>query len=97
MDKGDSLDEFNVAVDVLEGAGNLIQTWDFQNCEIIGYGHIFKIPPSFISTPVCKILRFAIGPIFHAPVFRFLPLNLVLASFFNTKKPRIIENHETFS
>ena len=38
MDRGDLLNEFDVAVDVMDGAGNVIQTWDFQKCEIIGYG-----------------------------------------------------------
>ena len=38
MDRGDLLNEFDIAIDVLDGTGNVIQTWDFQKCEIIGYG-----------------------------------------------------------
>ncbi len=38
MDKGSSLNEFDMAIDVLDGTGAVIQTWDFQKCEIIGYG-----------------------------------------------------------
>ena len=38
MDRGDLLNEFDIAVDVLDGTGNVIQTWDFQKCEIVGYG-----------------------------------------------------------
>jgi len=38
MDKGDLLNEFDLAVDVLDGTGAVIQTWDFQKCEITGYG-----------------------------------------------------------
>ncbi|MGY5143837.1 MAG: hypothetical protein ACW9XH_05085 [Candidatus Nitrosopumilus sp. bin_32a] len=38
MDRGDLLNEFDLAVDVLDGTGAVIQTWDFQKCEITGYG-----------------------------------------------------------
>jgi len=38
MDRGDLLNEFDLAVDVLDGTGALIQTWDFKKCEITGYG-----------------------------------------------------------
>jgi len=38
MDRPDSLNEFDIVVDVMDGAGNVIQTWDFQKCEIVGYG-----------------------------------------------------------
>ena len=38
MDSGNSLNEFDLAVDILDGTGAVIQTWDFQECEITGYG-----------------------------------------------------------
>ncbi|MDF2422889.1 MAG: hypothetical protein OPY08_01835 [Nitrosopumilus sp.] len=38
MDRGSLLNEFDLAVDVLDGTGALIQTWDFKTCEITGYG-----------------------------------------------------------
>jgi len=38
MDRGDLLNEFDLAIDVLDGTGSVIQTWDFQKCEITGYG-----------------------------------------------------------
>ena len=38
MERGDLLNEFDLAVDVLDGTGAVIQTWDFQKCEITGYG-----------------------------------------------------------
>jgi len=38
MDNADLLNEFDLAVDVLDGTGAVIQTWDFQKCEITGYG-----------------------------------------------------------
>ena len=38
MDKGASLNEFDMAVDVLDGYGTVIQTWAFTKCEITGYG-----------------------------------------------------------
>jgi len=38
MDRGSSMNEFDLAVDVLDGAGAVIQTWEFTSCEITGYG-----------------------------------------------------------
>jgi hypothetical protein len=38
MDRGDLLNEFDVNVDVLNGRGDVIQTWSFTNCEITSYG-----------------------------------------------------------
>ncbi len=38
MDSGNSLNEFDLAVDILDGTGAVIQTWDFQKCDITGYG-----------------------------------------------------------
>lgn len=38
MDRGDLLNEFNVDVDVLDGRGDIIQTWSFTKCEITSYG-----------------------------------------------------------
>jgi hypothetical protein len=38
MDKGSSMNEFDLAVDVLDGTGAVIQTWEFTSCEITGYG-----------------------------------------------------------
>ena len=38
MDRGDLLNEFDVDVDVLDGKGEIIQTWSFTKCEITSYG-----------------------------------------------------------
>ena len=38
MDSGDSLNEFDVDVDVLDGTGAVIQTWGFEKCGITSYG-----------------------------------------------------------
>lgn len=38
MDRGDLLNEFDVDVAVLDGRGDVIQTWSFTNCEITSYG-----------------------------------------------------------
>jgi len=38
MDRGDSLNEFDVDVDVLDGTGAVIQTWAFERCDITSYG-----------------------------------------------------------
>lgn len=38
MDNRDSENEFDLDVDVLDGAGNVIQTWAFTKCGITGYG-----------------------------------------------------------
>lgn len=38
MDKGDTLNEFNVDIDVLDGTGTVIQTWSFTECGITSYG-----------------------------------------------------------
>ena len=38
MDRGSSLNEFTVEVDVLDGTGSTIQTWEFNKCEITSYG-----------------------------------------------------------
>jgi hypothetical protein len=38
MDRGDLLNEFDVDVDVLDGRGDVIQTWSFTKCEITSYG-----------------------------------------------------------
>ena len=38
MDRGDLLNEFDIDVDVLDGAGNVIQTWGFEKCGITSYG-----------------------------------------------------------
>jgi len=38
MDKGDLLNEFDVDVEVLDGTGFTIQTWEFNSCEITSYG-----------------------------------------------------------
>ncbi len=38
MDRGDLLNEFDLAVGVLDGTGAVIQTWDFKKCGITGYG-----------------------------------------------------------
>ena len=36
--ESNSLNKFDVDVDVLDGKGTVIQTWDFENCEITSYG-----------------------------------------------------------
>ena len=38
MDRGDLLNEFDVDIDVLDGTGRTIQTWEFVSCEITSYG-----------------------------------------------------------
>jgi hypothetical protein len=38
MNRGDLLNEFNIDVDVLDGTGDVIQTWSFTKCEITSYG-----------------------------------------------------------
>ncbi|MCE9653516.1 MAG: hypothetical protein K8Q89_10780 [Nitrosarchaeum sp.] len=38
MDGSDRLNKFNVNVDVLDGKGSTIQTWEFNQCEITSYG-----------------------------------------------------------
>ena len=38
MDNKESEREFDLAVDVLDGTGAVIQTWEFTTCEITGYG-----------------------------------------------------------
>jgi hypothetical protein len=38
MNRGDLLNEFDIAVDVLDGRGNVIQTWSFTKCKITSYG-----------------------------------------------------------
>lgn len=38
MDRGDSLNPFDVDVSVLDGSGAEIQTWAFTTCEITNYG-----------------------------------------------------------
>ena len=38
MDHGNSLNEFDVDVDVLDGTGIVIQTWSFEQCGITSYG-----------------------------------------------------------
>ena len=38
MDRGSLLNEFDVDIDVLDGTGNVIQTWAFRTCEITSYG-----------------------------------------------------------
>ncbi|QLH03174.1 hypothetical protein C5F47_06235 [Nitrosopumilus cobalaminigenes] len=38
MDKGASLNEFDIDVEVIDGYGIVIQTWAFTKCEITGYG-----------------------------------------------------------
>jgi len=38
MDRGSLLNPFDVDVDVLDGKGNVIQTWAFTKCEITSYG-----------------------------------------------------------
>ena len=38
MDRGDTLNEFDVDVTVLDGTGGEIQTWAFEKCEISSYG-----------------------------------------------------------
>jgi hypothetical protein len=38
MDRGSSLNEFDIDVEVLDGIGSTIQIWKFKNCEITSYG-----------------------------------------------------------
>ena len=38
MDSGDLLNEFDVDIDILDGRGEIIQTWSFTKCEITSYG-----------------------------------------------------------
>ncbi len=38
MDQGSSLNEFTMEIDVLDGTGSTIQTWEFNRCEITSYG-----------------------------------------------------------
>jgi len=38
MDRGETMNEFDVGVDVLDGTGAVIQTWAFERCEITSYG-----------------------------------------------------------
>jgi len=38
MDRRDLLNEFNIDIDVLDGRGDIIQTWSFTKCEITSYG-----------------------------------------------------------
>lgn len=38
MERGDLLNEFNVDVDILDGRGDVIQTWSFTKCRITSYG-----------------------------------------------------------
>jgi hypothetical protein len=38
MDRGSLLNEFNVGIEILDGTGSTIQTWDFVSCEITSYG-----------------------------------------------------------
>ena len=38
MDRGDLLNEIDVDIEVLDGAGSTIQTWEFNRCEITSYG-----------------------------------------------------------
>ena len=38
MDKGDTMNEFDVDVEVLDGTGAVIQIWAFERCEITSYG-----------------------------------------------------------
>ena len=38
MDRGDLLNDFDVDIDVLDGTGSTIQTWEFNDCEITSYG-----------------------------------------------------------
>ena len=38
MDRGSSLNEFDLAVEVLDGTGSTIHTWEFERCEITSFG-----------------------------------------------------------
>ncbi len=38
MDRGDTMNEFDVDVEVLDGTGAVIQIWAFERCEITSYG-----------------------------------------------------------
>jgi hypothetical protein len=38
MDRGSSLNEFDIDVDILDGKGTIIQTWSFDDCGITSYG-----------------------------------------------------------
>lgn len=38
MDRGDLLNKFDIDVDVMDGTGNVIQTWAFEKCAITSYG-----------------------------------------------------------
>ena len=38
MDRGNLLNEFDVDIEVLDGTGSTIQTWEFNKCEITSYG-----------------------------------------------------------
>ena len=38
MDRGSLLNEFDVDIEVLDGTGSTIQTWEFNRCEITSYG-----------------------------------------------------------
>ncbi len=38
MDREDLLNEFNVDIEVLDGTGSTVQTWEFNKCEITSYG-----------------------------------------------------------
>lgn len=38
MDRGDLLNKFDVNIDVLDGKGKTVQTWEFVSCEITSYG-----------------------------------------------------------
>jgi len=38
MNQGASLNKFDIDVDILDGTGDIIQTWSFTKCEITSYG-----------------------------------------------------------
>ena len=38
MDRGNLLNEFDVDIEVLDGSGKTVQTWEFVSCEITSYG-----------------------------------------------------------
>jgi len=38
MDRGETMNEFDVDVEVLDGTGAVIQIWAFERCEITSYG-----------------------------------------------------------
>ena len=38
MNRRDLLNEFNIDIDILDGRGDIIQTWSFTKCEITSYG-----------------------------------------------------------